>query len=222
MNGKKLKFTLWEDDAAGGGHNSKNLLIETKEATVDRTGVATAEFMLTRALMQKAMQGETDPQQLEFYVTVEYFSHKKHATDNVNVDNPLHTPAPTPQPRPQQPTNNPAPSTQSTPENPSNNTQPRTENSPAAEKPASQMEERGVAGQNANPSEGELHDYQEAKGTIEAAQPPTPQANEGKTVSIVQDSSVEELLDAYFAKKNTRNKLVKQRNFRIQVWKQRK
>jgi predicted chitinase len=201
LNGKKLKFTLWEDDATGEGHDAKNLLIETKEATVDRTGVATVEFMLTRALMQKAMQGETNPQQLEFYVTVEYFSHKKHATGNVNVNNPLHTPAPTPQPRPQQPTNDPTPPPQSIPENPSNNTQPRAENSPAAEKPASQMEERGVAGQNANPSEGELHDYQEAQGIIEAEQPSTPQANEGKTVSIVQDSSVEELLDAYFAKK---------------------
>lgn len=200
LNGKKLKFTLWEDDETGEGHNTKNLLIETKEATVDRTGVATAEFMLTRALMQKAMQGETDPKQLEFYVTVEYFSHKKHATDNVNVNNPLHTPASTPQPRPQQPTSNPTPPPQLIPETSSNNTHPKAENSPATEKPASQMEERGVAVQNANPSE-ELHDYQEAQGTIEAEQPPTPQTNEGKTVSIVEDSSVEELLDAYFAKK---------------------
>ena len=201
LNGKKLKFTLWEDDATGERHDAKNLLIETKEATVDRSGVATAEFLLTRALMQKAMQGETDPKQLEFYVTVEYFSHKKHATDNVNVNNPLHTPAPISQPRPQQPTDNPTPPAQSTPETPSNNTRPRAENSPAAEKPASQMEERGVADQNTNPSEEELHDYQEAQGTVEAEQPPTPQPNEGKTVSIVEDSSVEELLDAYFAKK---------------------
>ncbi|MFL9833581.1 glycoside hydrolase family 19 protein [Chryseobacterium terrae] len=198
LNGKKLKFTLWEDDEAGEGHNAKNLLIETKEATVDRSGVATAEFMLTRALMQKAMQGEADPQKLEFYVTVEYFSNKKHATDNVSIDNPLHSPAPIPQSRPQQPVNN-SPA-QQTSETPSNNTQPRAENSPAAEKPESQMEERGVAGQNANPNE-ELHDYQEAQGTIEAQQPPTPQSNEGKTVSVVNDSSVEELMDAYFAKK---------------------
>lgn len=200
LNGKKLKFTLWEDDATGEGHDAKNLLIETKEATVDRTGVATVEFMLTRTLMQKAMQGETDPKQLEFYVTVEYFSHNKHATDNVNVNNPLHTPTPTPQSRPQQPANNPSTPPQSTPETSSNNAQPRAENSPAAEKPASQMEERQVAGQSPNPSE-ELHDYQEAQGTIQADQPPTPQSNEGKTVSIVEDSSVEELLDAYFAKK---------------------
>ncbi|MGO4710098.1 hypothetical protein AB4Y90_13465 [Chryseobacterium sp. 2TAF14] len=198
LNGKKLKFTLWEDDETGEGHNAKNLLIETKEATVDSTGVATAEFMLTRALMQKAMQGETDPKHLEFYVTVEYFSHNKHATDNLNVDNPLHVSAVTPQTRPQQPASN-SPS-QPTSEPPSNNAQPRAENSPAAEKPVSEMEERGVAGQNADPNE-KLHDYQEAKGTIEAEQPPTPQANEGKTVSIVEDSSVEELIDAYFAKK---------------------
>ncbi|MCX8532812.1 peptidoglycan DD-metalloendopeptidase family protein [Chryseobacterium luquanense] len=201
LNGEKLKFTLWEDDEAGEGHNAKNLLIETKEARVDQTGVAVAEFMLTRALMQKAMQGEADAKQLEFYITVEYFSHTKHATDNYKLDNPLYAPTPVerPQPRPEQPVNN-SP-TQSTPsETPSNNTTPIAENSPAAEKPASQMEERGVPEQNSNQS-GELHDYQETQGTVEAEQPPTPQTNEGKTVSVVQDSSVEELLDAYFAKK---------------------
>lgn len=205
LNGKKLKFTLWEDDESGEGHNDKNLLIETKEATVDQTGVAVAEFMLTRALMQKAMQGEADAKQLEFYVTVEYFSHTKHATENRSVDNPLYAPVPAtrPEPTPEQPVTN--PTTPSTPaETPTNNTQPRAENSPAAEKPESQMEERGVSNETSTQS-GELHDYQETQGTIEAEQPPTPQTNEGKTVSVVQDSSVEELLDAYFAKKEYRD-----------------
>ncbi len=138
LTGRKLKFSLWEDDASGNGHNANNLLIETKEATVDRTGVATAEFMLTRALMQKAMQGETDPKQLEFYVTVEYFQNRKHATDNVNINNPSHIPATRPQPRPQQPANN------STPSQSTSNIPPRAENSPAAEKPESQKEEKGI------------------------------------------------------------------------------
>ncbi len=35
------------------------------------------------------MQGEADPKQLEFYVTVEYYKNKKHATDNVEVNNPF-------------------------------------------------------------------------------------------------------------------------------------
>lgn len=196
LGGEKLKFSLWEDDAAGNGHNSRNLLIETKEATVNRQGTATAEFMLTRALMQKAMQGETDPGKLEFYVTVEYFSHNKHATNNVHVDNPLHTP-PRPQPRPQ--TNNrpvhPA-------HNQNGNTPPRAQNSPAAEKPQSQMEEKGILDTVTDWWNGlELWDWGEAAGTIEPTQPPTQQPAGGRTVSIVQDSAVEDLLDAYFAEK---------------------
>lgn len=135
LAGEKLKFSLWEDDATGYGHNSRNLLIEHKEATVKIQGTATAEFMLTRALMQKAMQGETDPGELEFYVTVEYFSHNKHATNNVNVDNPLSTTS-RPQPRPA--TNN-QPAQNGTG---NGNTPPRAQNSPAAEKPASQKEEK--------------------------------------------------------------------------------
>ncbi|MFC3161047.1 hypothetical protein ACFOEQ_23775 [Chryseobacterium arachidis] len=200
LQGEKLKFSLWEDDAAGDGHNANNLLIETKEATVDQTGVAVAEFMLTRALIQKAMQGETDPQKLEFYVTVEYFSHNKHATDNVNLNNPLHNQAPAQQPRPQQR----SPAQPAPPPQPAgnNNTPPRAQNSPAAEKPQSKKEEKGIVESVTNWWNNlELWDWGEAKGKAEAKQPSTPQPNDGKTVSVVQGSSVEELMDAYFAKK---------------------
>jgi len=170
-------------------------LIESKEATVDRAGTAKAEFMLTRALMQKAMQGEIDPQKLEFYVTVEYYAHKKHATINVNVDNPQNT-SPRPQPRPQQPANTPT----QTPQQPS--TPPRAENSPAAEKPASQKEEKGIMDTVTDWWNNlELWDWREAKGTIEPQQPPTTPADGGRTVSVVQDSSVEDVIDVYFAKK---------------------
>jgi len=196
LAGQKLKFSLWEDDATGDGHNSGNLLIETKEATVSRQGTATTEFMLTRALMQKAMQGETDPGKLEFYVTVEYFSHNKHATDNVNVDNPLHT-QPRPQPRPQ---TNHRPSQPA--QNPNANIPPRAQNSPAAEKPQSQKEEKGILDNLTNWWNGlDLWDWGEARGTVQPQQPPTPQAAGGRTVSIVQESTVEDVIDAYFAKK---------------------
>lgn len=193
LSGQKLKFSLWEDDAAGDGHNANNLLIETKEATVNSSGVAVAEFMLTRALMQKAMQGETDPKQLEFYVTVEYFSNKKHATDNVNVNNPLSVPTT----RPQQSSNNNQPAQPS-----SNNVSPRAQDSPAAEKPQSQKEEKGIVDTVTDWWNNlELWDWGESSGTIEPTQPPTQQPAGGRTVSIVQDSTVEDLLDAYFAKK---------------------
>jgi len=194
LTGRKLKFSLWEDDAAGNGHNANNLLIESKEATVDRSGVATAEFMLTRALMQKAMQGETDPKQLEFYVTVEYFQNRSHATDNVAVNNPSHSPAARPpQPRPSQPANNPpAPA----------NVPPRAENSPAAEKGQSQKEEKGIVDKVTDWwNDLELWDWGESPGTIKPTQPPTPAPSDGKAVSVVQDSAVEDIIDAYFAKK---------------------
>lgn len=199
LNGQKLKFSLWEDDAVGDGHNASNLLIETKEATVDRSGVATVEFMLTRALMQKAMRGETDPAKLEFYVTVEYFSHRKHATNNVHLDNPLSVPAA----RPQQPASNtPAPARPSQPPPANHNTPPRAQGSPAAEKPQSQKEEKGIIDSITDWWNNlELWDYAETKGAIEPAQPPTQQPAGGRTVSIVQDSGVEDLLDAYFAQK---------------------
>jgi len=197
LTGQKLKFSLWEDDASGNGHNSNNLLIETKEANVDRSGVATAEFMLTRALMQKAMQGETDPQKLEFYVTVEYFSNRKHATDNVNVNNPSQTPVS----RPQQPASNPTP-TQQPAQPTSNNVPPRAPNSPAADKPQSQKEEKGIVDTVTSWWNNlDLWDWAESPGTIEPAQPPTPQPAAGRAVSVVQDSAVEDILDAYFAKK---------------------
>lgn len=196
LTGRKLKFSLWEDDASGNGHKASNLLIETKEATVDRTGVATAEFMLTRALMQKAMQGETDPKQLEFYVTVEYFQNRKHATDNVNINNPSHVPATRPQPRPQQPANN------STPSQPTSNIPPRAENSPAAEKTESQKEEKGIIDRVTDWwNDLELWDWGESQGTIEPTQPPTQPPSDGRAVSVVQDSAVEDIIDAYFAQK---------------------
>lgn len=198
LTGQKLKFSLWEDDASGSGHDAGNLLIETKEATVDSGGVAVAEFMLTRALMQKAMQGETNPQQLEFYVTVEYFQDRKHATENVNVNNPLRTPVPNSQPRPQQPVATPAPA-QRAPA-PAGNAPARAANSPAAEKPQSQKEEKGIV-DNVRDYVKELWDWAESKGTMTPAQAPAQQPAGGRTVSVVQDSGVEDLLDAYFAKK---------------------
>jgi len=216
LAGKKLKFSLWEDDAAGDGHNANNLLIETKEATVDSSGVAVAEFMLTRALMQKAMQGETDPKQLEFYVTVEYFSNRKHATDNVNVNNPLPVPTTRPQQRPQQPTANPAPAQPA--QAPANNVPPRAANSPAAEKPQSQKEEKGIINTVTDWWNNlELWDWGESSGTIEPTQPPTQQPAGGRTVSLVEGSSVkiQNCGEKYCIKKGDKNELIREINIRL-------
>lgn len=179
LEGQYLMFTLWEDDSRDSGHNNSNQSIENKRAKVIN-GTARAEFMLTKALMKKAMEGEANPEQLEFYVTVEYYSHKKHATNNVNVNTPaeLRTPSgqpqqPQPQPQPQQPAQ-PQPQPQPQPAQPQ---QPAP--SPAQPEP----------------------EPQSAHGTAHNTQPPTPAAPGGVSPSTVDPVKIEELLDAYFAKK---------------------
>ncbi len=161
---KELVFTLWEDDAKGEGHNANNKLIETRKAKVNENGIAVTEFMLTKALMKKAMQGETDPKQLEFYVTVEYYSHKKHATDNVNINNPL------------------PPIKHEVPVKPRG--VPKAKGSPAASKPASKKEERGI-GQIISEKWDELWDWWETPGTIKKDQSPTVQKPDGRSTTQV-------------------------------------
>jgi predicted chitinase len=178
---KKLVFTLWEDDAKGDGHDAKNLFVDSKEAIVDRTGTATAEFVLTKALMQKAMQGERDPKELEFYVTVEYYKNKKHTTGNIEVKNPDYRPSvPAPGPKSNSPSTRPSSAT------------PKPSGSPAAQKPPSQKEEKGIIDsitESARNTLNELWDWVESKGTVKPDQKPTAQKPEGKTVSVVGQTS---------------------------------
>ncbi|MDR2204869.1 MAG: M23 family metallopeptidase [Flavobacteriaceae bacterium] len=162
MFNKELVFTLWEDDAKGSGHNAQNQAIETKKARVDKNGVAAVDFMLTKALMQKAMKGETDVKQLEFYVTVEYYTNKKHATDNVNTNNPF--------PQQQKPSSTTPP--------------PKAKNSPAAQKPQSKKEEKGIWDSVVD-WWGELWDHGEAKGTATKDKEPTREKPDGRSVSTV-------------------------------------
>lgn len=164
---KELVFTLWEDDAKGEGHNANNKLIETRKAKVNENGIAVTEFMLTKALMKKAMQGETDPKQLEFYVTVEYYSHKKHATDNVNINNPF------------------PPIKGEVPAKPRG--VPKAKGSPAASKPASKKEEKGIL-ENVRDwwKDFDLWDWGESSGTIKKDQSPTVQKPDGRSPAIVK------------------------------------
>ena len=173
LAGEKLVFTLWEDDAKGDGHDAKNKFIDSKEAVVDKAGTANAEFILTKALMQKASQGETDPKELEFYVTVEYYKNKKHAADNINIKNPDYKP-PVQQPKPSAPTPK-----SNTPKAP-----PKANGSPAASKPASRKEEKGIMDKAAEWWD-ELWDWGESKGTVKPEKKPAVQKPEGKTTSVV-------------------------------------
>ena len=124
LEGKELKFTLWEDDEKGNGHSEKNLIVETKKAKVDSKGVAKVDFQLTKALIQKAQRGETDARELEFYVTVEYYAHKKHATENIHIKNPEVK--------------------KEAPKSPQNSKISKAPNSPASKKGESKKEEKGI------------------------------------------------------------------------------
>ncbi len=160
LTGKELLFTLWEDDAKGAGHNAQNQAIDTQKAKVGNNGVVAVDFMLTKALMQKAMKGEADTKQLEFYVTVEYYQNKKHATENENINNPF----------PQQQKPKPPASKPSTPSKPK--TTPKAKDSPAAQKPPSKKEEKGIM-ESISEKWDELWDWAESKGTTTKEKPPT-------------------------------------------------
>lgn len=177
LAGKKLLFTLWEDDAAGEGHNSKNKFVDSKEAVVSRTGTATVEFILTKALMQKASQGERDPKELEFYVTVEYYKDRKHASENRVIKNPEYKP-------PVQPSQAPK-------------STPKATGSPAASKPDSKKETSGVFDsftETVRNTWNELWDWAESKGTVKPDKKPTAAKPEGKTTSVVNGETKDSCL----------------------------
>jgi hypothetical protein len=176
LEGKYLKFTLWEDDVKDSGHNAKNLQIDSKKEKVV-SGIAKAEFTLTSALMKKAIQGETDVKQLEFYVTVEYYENKKHASDNVNINTPkgIYIPPSKPQPKPEPPTS-----------------QPKAQGSPAAQKGQSQKEKSGIIETTTETISGvvseigkRIYDWVEAKGTVKKDQKPAASAPSGKSPTVV-------------------------------------
>ena len=172
MFNKEVIFTLWEDDAKGEGHNANSKAIETlPPKKVNEEGVAAAEFTLTKALMQKTAQGETDPKKLEFYVTVEYYKNKKHASENVDINNPF------PQQKP--------PTTSA-----SKPAIPKAKGSPAEQKPKSKKEEKGILESVAEKGK-ELWDWWEATGTTNKEQQPTVQKPERKSPAIIKEVKVE-------------------------------
>ena len=164
MLGKELMFTLWEDDAKGAGHSPKNLYVDSKPGRVNEHGIATVDFSLSMPLMIKASRGEHDDQ-LEFYVTVEYFKDKKHATNNVDVKNPF--------PQTQKPA-------AAKPSNPV-----KAKGSPAESKPASKKEEKGIM-DTISDKASELWDWAESVGTAMKDKMPTFTMPGGKSPAVVK------------------------------------
>lgn len=174
MFNKELTFTLWEDDATNGGHNPNNKPIDSlnPKPRVDKDGFAFGEFTLSKAFMLKAMQGETDPKQLEFYVTVEYYTKKKHATENVNINNPF------PQAQKPKPAGKAIEIV-------------KAKGSPAENKPKSKKEEKGILDRIEEKLD-ELWDWWETPGTIKKEQPPTTQKPEGRSPAVVKEHNTPE------------------------------
>jgi len=164
MFNKELIFTLWEDDFKGSGHSESNKAIDVQKARVNENGVAVAEFMLTKALMKKAMQGEADSKELEFYVTVEYYKNKKHTTENVEINNPY---AKYYNPKPYEPP-----------------VIPKAKGSPAEQKPKSKREEKGILDA-VTDKLTDLWDWKESKGKATKDKTPTVQKPEGRSVVVV-------------------------------------
>ncbi|WP_048509607.1 CHAP domain-containing protein [Chryseobacterium sp. FH2] len=188
LSNKELLFTLWEDDAKGEGHNTGNLFVDAKKGTVNKDGLAQVDFMLTKALMQKAVQGEADPKELEFYVTVEYYQDKKHATGNVDVKNPDYKP-PVQQSKPQAPAQKPKTAQPAAP--------PKAQGSPAEKKPQSKKEEKGLW----DTMTDWLWDWGESKGTVKPEKKPTQQKPEGKTETVVKTEQKSAPGECYCKKK---------------------
>jgi len=122
--------------------------------------------------MQKAAQGETDPKKLEFYVTVEYYKNEKHASENVDINNPF------PQQKP--------PTTSA-----SKPTISKAKGSPAEQKPKSKKEEKGIV-ESVGEKGKEPWDWWEATGTINKEQQPTVQNPKGKSPAIMKEQPKQE------------------------------
>ncbi len=89
MHRKKVIFRLWEDDANGKKQDGGTVPIESSiPIEVNEKGQAYWEFTLIKALIDKAKNGEADLKQFEFFVSVEYYPHKRHNSPSVYVDNP--------------------------------------------------------------------------------------------------------------------------------------
>ncbi|MDY0989816.1 hypothetical protein SOM12_20455 [Flavobacterium sp. CFBP9031] len=92
MEKHKVSVTLWEDDAAGAGHNKENEknIIQTLSGVV-KNGKADVDFLLKPSFAKIAKQnGPEEGKVHEYYVTTD-FNKDKIASNNVNV-NDLETP----------------------------------------------------------------------------------------------------------------------------------
>lgn len=111
--GKEIEFQLWEDDAAGEGHNAtvnkNNKIPRVYKATVNEKGLAEAKISLSadekimREIANKfLMKGDADEgANHEYYVTATYLGKGEKASQvNVLVTNPDQKTTPKPKPKP--------------------------------------------------------------------------------------------------------------------------
>lgn len=102
MEGEKVYFTLWEDDAIGSGHNQTNEINKINAiplSCIVMDGKAEVKFnmslytMASRiADMQVAKGDKNEGKNHEYYVTVDYYGKIAGESKNVNVHNPSDNP----------------------------------------------------------------------------------------------------------------------------------
>ena len=149
--------------------------------TVDDRGNAFWEFTLIKALIDRAKNGETDLRQFEFFVTVEYYPHKRHNSPNVYVDNPDYSP-------------------------PVHSTDNRSSDNNSAGTPSglpdSSTSQQNSSNTNSAASQSPSPEPVGAKGTATQDQPAHSNPESGRTLNNVNPAPTPEgLIDAYFAKK---------------------
>ncbi|QYS87351.1 hypothetical protein JJC03_05440 [Flavobacterium oreochromis] len=111
------------------------------------------------------MEGESDIKELEFYVTVEYYKKKKHASENLEIKNPHSTP-------------------REITSSSSTHQIKKAKGSPAEQKPASKKEEKGLL---SSLSDGfsEMWDWAESFGKAKRDKPHTVQISKEKSPVLV-------------------------------------
>lgn len=113
MEKRKVFVSLWEDDAAGAGHNKANEknLLDTRDGIV-KDGIVDIDFLLKPSFAKIAKMGKDEGKMHEYYITTD-FDNEKLASKNVNVKD-LETPVEpykrktTPPQQPTKPTTSPS------------------------------------------------------------------------------------------------------------------
>ena len=143
---------------------------------------------------------------MEFYVTVEYYEHRKYATNNVNIDNPLYNSKPPAKPVAKQ-----------TPASRKSEI-PKTPGSPAEQKGTSKKEEAGIweeVGKKVSNALKSLNDWWEEKVTVSPDKKPTEPTKGRSENGVGGAGQIKNCGEKYCIKKGDKSELIREINIRL-------